>query len=81
MIRGYGFQAPFMADPLIRDIARQLTSDAEYRQALTSKIAQRTVDPDLLRQLIAFARSRQATSEAAMARKVLTDAGVSWEAL
>jgi hypothetical protein len=64
-----------------RDIARQLTSDVEYRRALTSQIAQRTVDPDILRQLIAFARNRQSTLPAAMARKVLTEAGVSWEAL
>jgi hypothetical protein len=63
------------------DIARQLTGDLEYRRALTSQIAERTVDPDILEQLIAFARGRQATLEAAMARKVLTDAGVSWEAL
>ena len=70
-----------MADSSISDILRQLTTDAQYRQALTSQIAERTVDPDILRQLIASARSRQATLESAMARKVLTDAGVSWEAL
>jgi hypothetical protein len=63
-----------------RDITRQLIGDLEYRRALTSQIAERTVDPDILEQLIAFARNRQATLEAAMARKVLTDAGVSWEA-
>jgi hypothetical protein len=65
----------------VGDITRQLTSDLEYRRALTMQIAERTVDPDILRQLIAFARTRQSTLEAAMARKVLTDAGVSWEAL
>jgi hypothetical protein len=65
----------------IDDIARQLTTDLEYRRSLTSQIAERTVDHDILCQLIAYARNRQATLEAAMARKVLTDAGVSWEAL
>jgi hypothetical protein len=65
----------------IDDIARQLTTDPDYRQALAREIAERTVDHDILRQLIAFARNRQSTLEAAMARKVLTDAGVSWEAL
>jgi len=34
-----------------------------------------------LKALIAYARSRQTTMGQAMARKVLTDAGISWEAL
>lgn len=63
------------------DITRLLTTDPEYRQALTSRVAARSVDADLLRQLIAYARNRQATLGSAMARKVLTDAGVSWEAV
>jgi hypothetical protein len=70
-----------MADPSISDILRQLTADTQYRQALTTQIAERTLDPVMLRQLIAYARNRQTTLEAALARKVLTDAGVSWEAL
>ena len=70
-----------MADSSVRDILRQLATDPEYRQAFTSDIAKRTVNHDTLNRLIACARNRQATPEAAMARKVLTDAGVSWEAL
>jgi hypothetical protein len=65
----------------LADIARALASDPVYRQTLTDQVAARTVDADILRQLIAHARSRQSTMSSAMARKVLTDAGVSWEAL
>jgi hypothetical protein len=70
-----------MTDSSISDILRQLTVDTQYRQALTNQIAERTLDPVILRQLIAHARNRQSTLEAALARQVLTDAGVSWEAL
>ena len=63
------------------DIVRALASDPQYRQALTKQLAARTVDEDTLRQLIGYARSRQTTMGQAMARRVLTDAGVSWEAL
>jgi hypothetical protein len=63
------------------EIARALVEDASYRQTLTSQLAARTVPEDVLRQLIAYARSRHTTMGQAMARRVLTDAGVSWEAL
>lgn len=62
-------------------LTRALVDDPAYRQALTSEIAARTVNEELLRQLIAYARSRQTTLGQAIARRVLTDAGVSWEAL
>jgi len=63
------------------EIVRGLATDPAYRLALTGRLAARTVDPETLQALIAYARSRQTTMGQAMARKVLTDAGVSWEAL
>lgn len=63
------------------ELTRALVDDPEYRQALTKDLAARTVDADTLRQLIAYARGRQTTMGQAVARRVLTDAGVSWEAL
>ena len=63
------------------DIVRALVDDDDYRQTLTRQLAARTVDADVTRQLIAYARSRQTTMGQAMARRVLTEAGVSWEAL
>lgn len=63
------------------DMIRAIGSDEDYRTALTVRLAARTVDEETLRQLIAYARIRQTTMGHAMARKVLTDAGVSWEAL
>ena len=63
------------------EIVRALTEDPEYRQVLTARLAARAVDADAMERLIAYARGRQATMGQAMARKVLTDAGVSWEAL
>lgn len=65
----------------IVEIARALIEDPEYRRALTEQIEKRTADRALVQRLIAYARDRQATKGQAMARKVLTDAGVSWEAL
>ena len=62
------------------EIVRALTEDPEYRQVLTARLAARAVDADAMERLIAYARGRQATMGQAMARKVLTDAGVSWEA-
>lgn len=62
-------------------LTRALVSDPEYRQALTKQLAARSVNEATLRQLIAYARSRQTTLGQAMARRVLTDAGISWEAL
>ena len=63
------------------EIARALVEDPEYRHALTQELSTRTIDEDTLRQLIAYARSRQTTRGQALARRVLTEAGVSWEAL
>jgi hypothetical protein len=62
------------------EIVRLLAEDPAYRDALTQRLQARSVDAVLLDQLIAYARSRQTTMAQAMARKVLTDAGVSWEA-
>jgi hypothetical protein len=62
------------------EIVRGLAEDPAYRLDLTKRLAGRTVDEGTLEQLIAYARSRQTTMGHAMARKVLTDAGVSWEA-
>ena len=56
-------------------------TDPAYRLALTERLAARSIDDETLKALIAYARSRQTTMGQAMARKVLTDAGVSWEAL
>lgn len=63
------------------DIIRSLTSDPAYRSALTAQLSARALDEETMRQLIAYARSRQTTMGQALTRKVLTDAGVSWEAL
>ena len=63
------------------EIARALAEDPAFRRDLTARLQARTVDADIMDRLIAYARSRQATTGQAMARKVLTDAGVSWEAL
>lgn len=62
-------------------IVKRLAQDPVYRLALTERLAARTVDGRILDQLIIYARGRQSTMGQAMARKVLTDAGVSWEAL
>ena len=58
-----------------------MRTDPVYRLALTERLAARTIDDETLKALIAYARSRQTTMGQAMARKVLTDAGISWEAL
>jgi hypothetical protein len=62
------------------EMVKALAEDPAYRDALTQRLQARSVDPELLDRLIAYARSRQTTIGQAMARKVLTDAGVSWEA-
>ena len=62
------------------EMVRGLADDPAYRDSLTRRLHARSVDPVLLDQLVAYARSRQTTIGQAMARKVLTDAGVSWEA-
>ena len=63
------------------EMTRALAADPEYRKTLTAMLQARTVDPETMERLIAYARSRQTTMGQAMARKVLTDAGVSWESL
>ena len=63
------------------EITRALAADPEYRKTLTARLQARSVDPETLERLIAYARNRQSTLGQAMARKVLTDAGVSWESL
>jgi hypothetical protein len=65
----------------IREVARRLVEDAEYRRVLTEQIEARTADQDLVRRLVAYARERQVTTGHAVARQVLTVAGVSWEAV
>jgi hypothetical protein len=62
------------------EMVRGLAEDPAYRDALAQRLHARSVDPVLLDQLVAYARSRQTTMGQAMARKVLTEAGVSWEA-
>ena len=62
------------------EMVRRLADDPGYREALTRRLQARNVESVLLDQLVAYARSRQTTIGQAMARKVLTDAGVSWEA-
>jgi hypothetical protein len=66
---------------LFADLTRALVEDPEFRQAFTARLQTRSVDPGTMEQLIAYARGRQTTIGQAMARKVLTDAGVSWESL
>jgi hypothetical protein len=67
--------------PSMAEIARALVEDPAYVALLTARIAARTEDRDVIDRLIAYARSRQATRGQAIARRVLTDAGVSWESL
>jgi archaellum component FlaD/FlaE len=62
-------------------IVKRLTQDAVYRLAFIEQLSARTVDGEILDRLIAYARGRQITMGHAMVRKVLTGAGVSWEAL
>jgi hypothetical protein len=71
-----------MADDMsVAEITRALATDPAYRTALTERLAARAIDQKTLRALIDYARRREATMGQAMARQVLTDAGVSWEAL
>ena len=63
------------------DVVRSLVENPGYVKALTQQIEARTADRQLVERLIAYARSREVTAGHAMARKVLTEAGVSWEAL
>jgi hypothetical protein len=62
-------------------IVKRLAQDPAYRVALTERLTARTIDREILERLIVYARGRQSSIGQAMARKALTDAGVSWEAL
>ena len=62
------------------EMIRAVAEDSAYRELLTARIRTRSVDPERLDRLVAYARSRQTTMGQAMTRRVLTDAGVSWEA-
>jgi hypothetical protein len=66
---------------LTSEVVRRLVEDREYRSVVTREIETRTADQDLVRRLVAYARERQATTGHAVARQVLTAAGVSWEAV
>jgi hypothetical protein len=71
-----------MPDPdAFRDVVRRLVEDPVYVRALTQQLETRTADGPLVERLIAYARSREVTAGHAMARKILTAAGVSWEAV
>jgi hypothetical protein len=65
----------------LAEMIRALVADPAYRTALTAQLQTRTIDPALIDGLIAYARGRQASMGQAITRKVLTDGGVSWEAL
>ena len=66
-----------MAD--FSEIVRALVEDPEFLRTFTERMSARAVDHQTVERLIAYARDRQATRGQAVARKVLTDAGVSWE--
>jgi hypothetical protein len=65
----------------VAEITRALAEDPAYRASLTKLLIARTLDEGTLNELIAYARSRNTTMGLAMVRRVLTDAGVSWEAV
>ena len=62
-------------------VIRSLVEDPSYAKTLTQQIEARTADEQLVERLIDYARRREVSAGHAMARKVLTAAGVSWEAL
>ena len=66
-----------MAD--FSEIVRALVEDPEFLRTFTERMNARAVDQQTVERLIAYARDRQATRGQAVARKVLTDSGVSWE--
>ena len=65
----------------ILEIVRIAMGGQEARRELTERISTRTEDARTIEGLVTFARQRQTTSAHAFVRKMLTDAGVSWEAL
>jgi hypothetical protein len=66
-----------MAD--FSEIVRALVEDPAFLRTFTERMNARAVDQQTVERLIAYARDRQATRGQAVARRVLTDAGVSWE--
>jgi hypothetical protein len=64
----------------ILEIVRLAMSSPEARRELTERISSRREDLQTIERLVTFARQRQTTSAHALVRRVLTDAGVSWEA-
>lgn len=64
----------------IAAIVRNLVEDPEYLADLGARVAARTEDPRTLDALVRYARERQVSSGHALVRRLLTDAGVSWEA-
>jgi hypothetical protein len=71
----------WMIEESFEAIVKRLAQDPAYRAVLTGRLAARTIDREILDRLIVYARGRQSSMSQAMARKALTDAGVSWEAL
>jgi hypothetical protein len=67
--------------PSLADVVRSLVESPDYRKALTEAIEARTADRQLVERLVAFAGSREVSAGHAVVRRVLTEAGVSWEAL
>ena len=63
------------------EMIRSLIEDVSSAKALTRQIEARTADPQLVERLIAYARQREVSPGHALVRKMLTAAGVSWEAL
>jgi hypothetical protein len=61
------------------DLAEELAKDSTYRAAFTARLEAGTINPMLLERLINYARDQQATAGQAIARQVLTAAGISWE--
>ena len=64
-----------------RELAEKLLKDADFRRDFTAQLEARAVGAETMQRLIAYARDRHATAEHAIARRVLTEAGISWEAL
>jgi hypothetical protein len=80
-VAGVADVAVMTGSPSMAEIARALVEDPAYVASLTERIKARTEDRDVIDRLVAYARSRQVTRGQAIARRVLTDAGVSWESL
>jgi hypothetical protein len=69
-----------MVDTLASLVDR-LRSEPDFARVLTDRIASRTEPAASIDRLVAYARSRQVSDGQARVRRILTDAGVSWEAL